>query len=166
MPSRSRQIVGVIAAALAAMCLARQALAADAKTQITELEHKCAAATSSDELMDCYDNSDEVVVYDLGTPREFDGTKALRSDFQTFFDRYKNVKFDFVSLHVVTDGKMGLANSIQHMTGTDKSGKPVDMTWRLTDVWRKQDGKWKMIHTHASFPTDLTTGKADLQSKP
>jgi len=65
----------------------------------------------------------------------------------------------------VTDGKMGAAFSVQHFTATDKSGKPVDMTVRVTDVWQKQKGKWKMIHTHVSFPTDLTTGKADMQSK-
>ncbi len=163
---RSLRLVGAIAAAFAALSFAGQALAADAKAQITALEHKLAAATTTDEVMDCYDNSDDLVVYDLQTPREFDGPKAVRGDFQWFFDNFKNLKFEFVSLHVVTDGKMGLANSIQRMTGTDKDGKPVDMTFRNTDVLRKEDGKWKMIHTQASFPIDMATGKADMQSKP
>ena len=152
------------AAVLGAFCVASVA-AADSKNDIEALEHKCAAATSVDQLMTCYAPGDDVVVYDIGTPREFDGQKAVRADFQNFFDTMKNPKVEFVSLHVVTDGNMALANSVQHFTGTDKSGKPTEMTFRVTDVWQKQEGQWKMIHTHVSFPTDMASGKADMQSK-
>jgi ketosteroid isomerase-like protein len=163
----SYRIVGlVIAAAFVALSFAGHAFAADAKGQITDLEHKCANAPTIDELMDCYDNSDDLVVYDVMTPREFDGTKAVRGDFQGFFDNYKDAKIEFVSLHVVTDGKLGVANSVQHFTATDKSGKPAEMTFRATDVWRKEKGGWKMIEQHISFPVDMASGKADLQSKP
>jgi hypothetical protein len=78
--------------------------------------------------MTCYAPGDDIVVYDIGTPREFDGQQAMRADFQNFFDSMKNAKVEFLSLHVATDGKMAMASSVQHFTGTDKSGKPVDMT--------------------------------------
>jgi len=163
---KSRLIVTTIAAvAFVAFSFGTKALAADSKAEITELEHKCAATANIDEVMDCYDNSDALVVYDVSTPREFDGAKAVRGDFQNFLDNNKNFKVEFISLHVVSDGKMGLANSIQRFTGSDKSGKPVDTTFRVTDVWRKQDGKWKIIHMHVSYPIDMATGKADMQSK-
>ena len=158
-------IVTFAAAVLGACCTAPVA-AADPKNEIEALEHKCAEATSVDQLMTCYAPGDDLVVYDISTPREFDGQKAVRADFQNFFDTMKNPKVEFVSLHVVTDGKMALANSVQHFTGTDKSGKPMDMTFRVTDVWEKQGSQWRMIHTHVSFPTDMASGKADMQSKP
>jgi len=158
-------IVTFAAAVLGACCTAPVA-AADPKNEIEALEHKCAEATSVDQLMTCYAPGDDLVVYDIGTPREFDGQRAVRADFQNFFDTMKNPKVEFVSLHVVTDGKMALANSVQHFTGTDKSGKPMDMTFRVTDVWEKQGSQWRMIHTHVSFPTDMASGKADMQSKP
>jgi len=139
--------------------------ASDAKGEIEALEHKCAEAPNVDQLMACYEPGADLVVYDINTPREFDGQQAVRADFQNFFDTMKNAKVEFVSLHVVSDGKMALANSVQHFTGSDKSGKPVDMTFRVTDVWQKQKGDWKIIHTHVSFPTDMATGKADMQSK-
>ncbi len=163
---KSGTLVGTLAAALILACgFGAQAVAASSKAQITDLEHKCAATTTTDELMGCYTTSDDLVVYDIGTPREFDGVKAVRGDFQHFFDTIKNPKVEFVSLHVVTDGRMGLANSVQHFTGTDQAGKPVDMTFRVTDVWQKIAGQWKIIHTHVSFPTDMASGKADMQSK-
>ena len=158
-------IVTFAAAVLGACCTAPVA-AADPKNEIEALEHKCAEATSVDQLMTCYAPGDDLVVYDMGTPRKFHGPQAVRADFQNFFDTMKNPKVEFVSLKVVSDGKMALANSVQHFTGTDKSGKPMDMTFRVTDVWEKQGSQWRMIHTHVSFPTDMASGKADMQSKP
>jgi ketosteroid isomerase-like protein len=141
-----------------------RAYAADAKTEITALEHQCAAATSADELMaKCYDSSSEVSVYDLTPPREFVGPKAVHDDFDTFFQSVKNPKVEFINLHVYTDGKLGFARSIQHFTGTNKEGKPMDLTFRVTDCLHKVNGKWKILHTHVSFPVDLATGKAELQ---
>ena len=43
-----------------------QALAADAKPETADMVHKCAAATSVDEMMGYYDPSEDLVVYDGG----------------------------------------------------------------------------------------------------
>jgi ketosteroid isomerase-like protein len=142
-----------------------QAIAADAKAEITELEHKFAASATTDEAMSFMEPSDELVVYDLQTPREFDGPAAVRADFQNYFENAKNPKAEFLSLHVITDGKLGVAESIQHFTYTDKSGKTIDSILRQTDVWRKEKGDWKIIHSHISYPTDMASGKADMHSK-
>jgi ketosteroid isomerase-like protein len=163
---KSGSFAGILAAAaLLAWGFGAQAFAADPKADITELEHKCAATTTVDELMACYDTSEDLVVYDVSTPREFDGPTAVRADFQNFFDAFKNPKIEFINLHVTTDGRLGVAESVQHMTATDKSGKPLDFIFRVTDVWRKEKGAWKIIHTHLSFPADLASGKADMQAK-
>jgi ketosteroid isomerase-like protein len=163
---KSGLLVGTLAAtALIVLSTGAQAVAADAKADITELEHRCATAPTVDEVMKCYGAGDDLVVYDISTPREFDGPAAVRADFQNFFDNSKNPKIEFISLHVTTDGRLGAAESVQHFTATDKSGKPIDMIFRVTDVWRKEKGGWKMIHSHISVPIDMASGKADLQSK-
>ena len=61
---------------------------------------------------------------------------------------------------------MGFSHSIQHLTGTDTKGQPVDVTVRVTDVYRKIKGTWLIVHEHVSVPVDLDTGKPDLSSKP
>ena len=61
---------------------------------------------------------------------------------------------------------MGFSHSIQHLTGTDTKGQPVDVTVRVTDVYRKIKGNWLIVHEHVSVPVDLNTGKPDLSSKP
>jgi ketosteroid isomerase-like protein len=163
---KSRSFAGILAAvALTAWGFGAQALAAESKAEITELEHKCAAATTADQVMGCYDTSNDLVVYDLMTPREFDGADAVRTDFQNGFSAFRNPKVEFINLHVISDGKMGVAESVQHMTATDNSGKPIDMIFRVTDVWRKEKGGWKIIHSHISVPVDMASGKPDMQSK-
>ncbi|MGD0120844.1 MAG: nuclear transport factor 2 family protein [Candidatus Binatus sp.] len=151
---------------LLAWSFGAQALAADAKAELIEREHKCNEAPTLDEALECYDSSDDLVVYDINTPREFDGPKALRADFQPFFDNFKNPKYEYSNERVIIAGKLAFTNLIVHMTATDKSGKAVDMTWRATNVWRKENGTWKIIHAHYSVPVDMASGKADMQSKP
>lgn len=166
---KSSLLAGTLAAAaVLAWCFGVKAYAAgDAKAEITALEHQCAAATSADELMaKCYDSSKEVSVYDLEPPREFNGPKAVHDDFDNFFKNVKNPKIEFVDLHVYSDGKLGFAHSIQRFTGTSNDGKPLDMTFRVTDCLHKVKGQWKILHTHASLPVSLATGTADFQSKP
>jgi len=50
--------------------------------------------------------------------------------------------------------------------GTDKTGKKLDLTVRVTDVCQKIRGHWLVIHEHVSVPVDLDTDKPDLTSKP
>jgi len=136
----------------------------DAKAEITEFEHKCIAATNVDEAMSCMDKND-IVLYDFSPPRKYAGAKAVRADLENFFNNAKDAKGDFVELEVVTDGKLGVARSIQHFTWKDKEGKPMEATFRVTDALHKVKGRWKIFHSHVSVPVDPATGKGDMQSK-
>jgi len=61
---------------------------------------------------------------------------------------------------------MGLSHSIQRVTGTNTKGQPMDLTVRVTGVYRKIKGNWLVVHEHISVPVHLDTGKPDLSSKP
>jgi ketosteroid isomerase-like protein len=163
----SKGLAGTFAVvALVAWSFGGQALAADAKAELIEREHKCVEAPTVDEAMECYDPGDDLVLYDINTPREFDGAKAVRADFQPFFENFKNPKYDYSNERAILAGKLAFTHLIVHMTATDKNGKAVDMTWRSTNVWRKENGTWKIIQAHYSVPVDMASGKADMQSKP
>ena len=57
-------------------------------------------------------------------------------------------------------------SSLQHNYGTDPKGKSFEFMIRVTDCFRKVNGKWKIVHQHVSFPIEsMETGKADFQSK-
>ncbi|GAC1477810.1 MAG: hypothetical protein NVS2B14_19200 [Chamaesiphon sp.] len=74
--------------------------------------------------------------------------------------------FKITELNVMANGKLGVAHSIQNVLFTDEKGKKLDLTVRVTDVYRKIKGKWLITHEHVSVPVDLATGKADYSSAP
>jgi ketosteroid isomerase-like protein len=131
---------------------------------IRNVENKMIAATNTDDLMKYYDQRD-VNVYDLEGPLQYQGNAAVRGDFDHVFANFAGAKGNFVELVVVTDGQLGMARSIQHFAWTDKAGKPQEVTVRVTDVFHKVDGQWKVIHTHISAPMDPKTGMAQTNLK-
>ncbi|HTY56465.1 MAG TPA: nuclear transport factor 2 family protein [Candidatus Binataceae bacterium] len=48
--------------------------------------------------------------------------------------------------------------------GTDKDGEQMELNIRVTEIYQRINGKWQIIHEHASVPVDIKTGKADLFS--
>jgi ketosteroid isomerase-like protein len=137
--------------------------AGSAKEEITALEHKLIAATSADEAIKYYDSNPDV--YDFVPPLQYKGTDAVHTDFNNFFGNAKDVKGEFVELEVVADGKLGMARSLQHFTWKDKDDKAQEATIRVTDVFHKVKGEWKIMHSHISVPVDPKTGQGQMNLK-
>jgi len=76
------------------------------------------------------------------------------------------ITVELTDLDITADDSLAYGHSIQRVAGTDKQGKKPDLTVRVTDVYKKINGNWLVIHEHVSVPVDLDTGKPDLTSKP
>ena len=161
---KSKIVIVSIAVLAALVCRWAPAVRADDKQEISDLEHKLAVTTNTDDLMKFYESGDDIVLFDVMSPREFAGNKTIH-DHMKDFAGFKDVKAEFLELQLISDGKLALARSVQRLTGKGADGKPFDATYRQTDIWRKTNGQWKIISSHASVPVDLKTGKADMQSK-
>src|SRR5216683_5009383 len=98
-------IVGVMGLLLSSS-LNAHASAKDEKA-IRDVEHKMIAATNTNDLMKYYDQND-VDVYDLAGPLQYEGNAAVRGDFDKVFANFAGAKGDFVEWVVLTDGKMGM----------------------------------------------------------
>ena len=64
------------------------------------------ATTNTDDLMKYYDQND-VNVYDLAGPLQYEGNAAVRRDFDNVFANFAGAKGDFVELVVVTTARWG-----------------------------------------------------------
>jgi ketosteroid isomerase-like protein len=118
-------------------------------------------------IMKAYVPDESLVVFDVVPPRQYVGAKAYAKDWKDFLGMFKGaLKFEISDLGITADGNMGFGHSIQRVTGTDTKGQPIDLTVRVTDVYRKIKGTWLIVHEHVSVPVDLSTGKPDLSSKP
>lgn len=147
-------------------CVAR----ADDKADIEALEKRIGAgieAKDPDAIMLNYIPGDSLVVFDLVPPRQYTGAEAYKKDWAgVFAGCADSPKFEISDLDIAADRKLAYSHSIQHFTCTDAKGNKLDLTMRATDVYRKVNGKWLIVHEHFSAPVDLATGKADLTSKP
>jgi ketosteroid isomerase-like protein len=94
------------------------------------------------------------------------GWDAYRKDWQNFLGSLGAIRFTLSDLDIQTDGNIGYGHSIQHVTGTDAKGKPLDFAVRVSDVYRKINGAWLIVQEHVSVPVDFDTGKPDLLSAP
>jgi ketosteroid isomerase-like protein len=130
---------------------------------ITAAEHKLAEATSAAEAMPFFAPGNVAVQYDI-TPDVFQGYDAIKAHLVQAYALSNPLKVDFKALTIDGDGSIIYAYSIQHFTGTWTDGKALETTVRQTDIWRKIDGRWLIVHQHASFPVDVTTGKAVMSS--
>lgn len=161
--------IGAVIRTLAAIAMLTLALGTSANAagnakdeqKIKDIEHNIIDATSADQVMKYYDKNN-IDLYDFHAPLQYQGATAVHDDLVNAFKDAPNLKGKFVELVVVTDGKMGMARSIQHFTWTGKDGKPAEGTFRVTDVFQKVGGEWKVIHSHVSVPIDPATGKADM----
>ena len=170
-----RFVFCVVAGLLAAGSLipGRQAQAQTKDEQeIRALEDQFAAAFRAkdlDAIMKLYAPGNELFVFDVGVPRQHVGWDDYKKDWQSFLATFSGpIKFDISDLSIASDGKIAYGHSIQHVVGTGTDGSPIEFTVRVTDVYRKIDGKWLIVQEHVSVPLDFSSGKPvpDMMSKP
>jgi ketosteroid isomerase-like protein len=152
-------------------CFTSLAIAASAdEAVIQSLEDRFASAFNAgdvDAIMKVFVPDKSLVVFDVAPPRQYVGADAFRKDWIEFFRMFKTTpKFDISDLSLTVDSNVGFGHSIQHVVGIDQQGRPIEITVRVTDGFRKIGGNWLIAHTHVSVPVDLATGKPDLSSKP
>ncbi len=164
--------------AVAALCAAATLSGALARAQskdeqqIRALEDKFAAAVNAKDvnaIMKLYVPGDELLVFDVVPPRQYAGWDAYKKDWEGEFAMMPGpVKFEVSDLSVTTDGRLGWSHSIQHVAWMTSDGKPMELTVRVTDCYRKIDGKWLIVLEHVSVPVDLSGPQPvpDLTSKP
>jgi ketosteroid isomerase-like protein len=152
-------VIGASVAVLVVLSANANDRASDVQ-RIKAIEHRIAAATTTDQLMAYFDK--DIVLYDFVPPLKYEGFEAVRAHEESiFFSKAKNIKAEFLDLDVIVDGKLGVARSIQHFSWTE-DGKPKEGTWRGTDIYKKTTDGWKIIHAHTSVPIDPKTGQAQM----
>ena len=58
-------------------------------------------------------------------------------------------------LHHGSDGDLGYWTGLQHATVVaGPHRESIEMTLRVTEVFRKEDGAWKLVHRHADRQAD------------
>jgi ketosteroid isomerase-like protein len=137
--------------------------------EVEALEHELMKLYSNDpahnvdKIMEYFYDGPEMLQFDLMTPREFAGAD-FRKHFAELAVQYNGV-VEIIDMRTRANENLAFVSNLQHTYGKDPSGKPFDLTFRVTDCLIKVAGKWKILHEHVSVPIDMATSKADFQSK-
>jgi ketosteroid isomerase-like protein len=90
--------------------------------------------------------------FDL-TPLKYDNWDEYAAGVKKVFGDYKSAKFevnDDAQIHTAGEYTWGTATVKSDMT--TGSGKRELGTFRWTVIWQKREGKWLIVHEHASAP--------------
>lgn len=139
------------------------------KARIAALEARFAASVNAKDvarIMSCY-TRDGLFVFDVSPPRQHVGWEDYRKDWSDLLGSIAGpVSFTLSDLDVTVVGPVAYGHSIQDLRWTAAGGAASELTVRVTDVYRKTAGQWRIVQEHVSVPVDLDTGKPDLLSKP
>jgi ketosteroid isomerase-like protein len=100
-----------------------------------------------------YTTSDKAVFFDF-TPMQYVGWSTYKNEIKKVQDSIREFKItlnDDLTVRVV--GKVAYAHSTWRMGFLYKDGKTLHLEGRLTEVLEKRQGRWKIVHEHASVPT-------------
>jgi uncharacterized protein (TIGR02246 family) len=139
------------------------------KNDIQALEDRWVAAVKAKDvtaIMSAYVPDQSLVVFDMIPPLQYTGAAAYQKDWQDFFAPFPGpIDASISDLEITTGGNVAFSHSIQHISATDKDGKKTEVTVRVTDGYKKIDGRWLISHEHVSVPVDPVTMKGDANAK-
>ena len=142
---------------------------ADCAGEIKAIQSGIAASAENrdlDAIMAPYLPGDKLFVFDMYPPQAYIGWDAFRNDWKNFIEALKGpISYKLGHLTASCDDDFGYTYMIQYIRGTQQDGKPFKLNLRETDVYRKIDGRWRIVHVHASVPVDLKTDQGDFLSK-
>lgn len=100
-----------------------------------------------------YTPSDHAVFFDF-TPMQYVGWQTYSSEIKKVQDsirRFQITLHDDLAVRVL--GRMAYAHGTWNMDFRFTDGSRRHLEGRLTEVLKKQKGKWRIVHEHASVPT-------------
>jgi ketosteroid isomerase-like protein len=95
----------------------------------------------------------DVVAFDLAPPLQYVGARALRKNLEDWFPTFSGpIGYDITGLAIAARDGVAFCRSLNRLRGTRTSGETTDVWVRVTVGCRKIDGKWLVVHEHASVP--------------
>lgn len=110
-------------------------------------------ARNADGALDVWLDSAEICVFDLGATLQYFGFEALKkTTHEMVAGSVGAFEIDFGAPTILTSGDLGCSWQILHVMAQQKDGRTTDIRVRQTDVWRRVEGRWYIVHEHNSLP--------------
>ena len=77
------------------------------------------------------------------------GWTGIRQVFESLASRFSNGTFEYEVIAAGASGDLGYVVGIEHSTASVDGATPEAYDLRVTQVFRREDGGWKVVHRHA-----------------
>ncbi len=109
----------------------------------------------------------DIVSYEHDAPLAHIGADRVREVCRRGFELAPEAfRWDVPDLQVIVREDLAVTWGLNHMRSTDSSDAGFESWSRGTRVFRRIDGRWRMIHQHVSYPYDSATGAAVTDLRP
>jgi len=128
----------------------------DALTKALEQETAAITAMQNGDpgpMIDFWADSDDITLFGGWVPIE-KGHKAVTGAMRMIGSRFTGA--DAVDLEhtvIASSGDLAYTVGFERSRVSVQGGPPRDMVIRVTHVYRRIDGDWKLVHRHSDFPT-------------
>jgi ketosteroid isomerase-like protein len=111
--------------------------------------------------MAIWSHNDPVTLF--GALLSTSGWADIAPAFQWLASRFSNAQsFEFEVIAVGASGDLGYLVGIEHTTASAGGAEPEAYALRVTEVFRREDGEWKVVHRHADPMPDSDAARRQL----
>lgn len=127
----------------------------------------CAGFAAGDMEATMSPYSKDLFLFDLAPPHKsgFERLEMVNTGLRAAMATVPTCTYEEMTIEVV-GADVAYAHYILPFSATMKDGTKFAVDGRGTDVLRKLEGTWKIVHEHFSVPVDPLTGKAELLRAP
>ena len=119
-----------------------------------------------DMIMSSYSPNEDLIVFDISPPIKYVGAKAVRALNDYWLKSFTGkIEGSYSDLNVTVVGPVAYGYNVQHWKFTRPDNSVFEFTTRLTNVYRKIDGRWRIVQEHGSVPVDLAKLTPVLDAK-
>jgi ketosteroid isomerase-like protein len=109
-----------------------------------------------------WSTQDPVTVF--GAMRSDIGSEEVRRVFHWLASRFSNLTdYRFELVAAGASGDLAYTLGYEHVSFS-MDGGPVELRLRVTHVYRREDGEWKIVHRHADAPPTGQLPPADAST--
>lgn len=130
------------------------------RAEIERIEHQLATTVDPAKLAAFYAPGATPVLYEGIAPGVYRGNAAIVQAYAAQMVGLKSLKAEVIELTIDTSGDLGTAFAVLRVTAGTADGQSRTATFRETDIFRRINGRWLIVHQHTSYPVDAQSGKA------
>lgn len=90
------------------------------------------------------------------------GWTEIRQAFEALASRFSNGTFEFEVVAAGASGDLGYVVGIEHSTVSVGGAPPEAYELRVTEVFRREGGEWKVVHRHGDPMPDSDAARRQV----